>query len=289
MNKIYHVFNHIRRVYLPVIIIGIGLTSFNCGLFENGVKLYVMDCGTVYINDVSVFNPSLKKGERRKLANPCYLIQHKKGTLVWDTGIKDSLVGKVEGEKIAGGLFEFYANRSVKKQLQEIGIKPADVTYIAFSHLHLDHTGNAKYFNKAQWLIQKEEYDLAFSENAQEYAFVIDDYVSLQNDSNIILNGDYDIFGDGTVTLITTPGHTPGHQSLLVKLKKSGNILLGGDVYHFQENRETRGVPVWNDKHATLHSMDKVENIVKAKKAKLWIQHDQAEFEKRTLSPKYYD
>lgn len=290
MNKIYNELNSRKRVSLPIII-GIVFSLFfqGCGTFGDGVKLYVMNCGTVYVNDVSVFNPALKKGERKKMANPCYVIKHKKGILMWDTGINDTLVNKNDGEKKAGGLFEFYANKSVKGQLEEIGVMPVDVNYIAFSHLHLDHTGNAKYFDKSTWLIQKEELDLAFSQEAKNYAFEPDDYIPLKNNAQKILNGDYDVFGDGSVSILKTAGHTPGHQSLLVKLKKNGYILLGGDVYHFQENRKSRGIPVWNDKDATNISMDKIEKVIKDKNAALWIQHDQQEFENKILSPGYYD
>jgi N-acyl homoserine lactone hydrolase len=104
------------------------------------------------------------------------------------------------------------------------------------------------------------------------------------------LEGDRDVFGDGSVTIISTPGHTPGHQSLLVKLPKTGAVLLSGDAVHFKANFEARGVPGGNtDKAQTLASMSRMADLMTAQKAQLWINHDKQQRETMKLSPEFYE
>jgi glyoxylase-like metal-dependent hydrolase (beta-lactamase superfamily II) len=104
------------------------------------------------------------------------------------------------------------------------------------------------------------------------------------------LEGDRDVFGDGSLTIVSTPGHTPGHQSLLVKLPKTGAVLLSGDAVHFRSNWENRGVPAGNtDKEATVRSMQKMAELLAKEKAQLWINHDKAQRDTLKLSPAYYD
>jgi N-acyl homoserine lactone hydrolase len=91
-----------------------------------------------------------------------------------------------------------------------------------------------------------------------------------------LIDGDYDIFRDGSLVLLSTPGHTPGHQSLLVRLPKTGPVILSGDVAHFQTSLENRYVPTNNwSKQASLQSMDKIAVILAKEHARLWINHDQ--------------
>ena len=104
------------------------------------------------------------------------------------------------------------------------------------------------------------------------------------------LEGDYDIFGDGSVTIISTPGHTPGHQSLLVKLPKTGALLLSGDAVHFKSNWENRGVPANNfDKDKTAASMQRMADIMVKEKAQLWMNHDKAQSDSLKMAPGFYD
>jgi len=104
------------------------------------------------------------------------------------------------------------------------------------------------------------------------------------------LEGDYDVFGDGSVTIIATPGHTPGHQSLLVKLPKNGALVLSGDAVHFKSNWDNRGVPSGNtDKEKTLSSMQRISDLLAKEKAQLWINHDKAQRDTLKMAPDYYD
>ncbi len=104
------------------------------------------------------------------------------------------------------------------------------------------------------------------------------------------LDGDYDVFGDGTTTIISTPGHTPGHQSLLVKLPKTGARLLTGDAVHFQSNWESRIVPGFNfDQTKSATSMVRMADILAKEHGEIWINHDKPQRESVKLAPAFYE
>ncbi len=104
------------------------------------------------------------------------------------------------------------------------------------------------------------------------------------------LDGDKDVFGDGSVMIFATPGHTPGHQSLLVKLPKTGALVLTGDAIHFKSNWDNRGVPAGNfSKEQTLAPMERIAGILAKEKAQLWINHDKAQRDSLKMAPDYYE
>ncbi|MEH6450475.1 MAG: N-acyl homoserine lactonase family protein [Oleispira sp.] len=253
------------------------------------IKLYVLDCGTVQARDLSVFNPKVDKGIAMDMAVPCYVIEHPtEGTLVWDAGLNDKFSSEENGVEIYQGAFNLIVNKTMQSQLQEIGIDADKVTYFAPSHLHLDHSGNANYFANSTLLMQKVEYDIAFSDDAKKYDFDINNYSALKASKYIGLQGDYDVFGDGSAVILSTPGHSPGHQSLYLKLKETGPIILSGDLYHFEKNRRDYGIPIWNDKKLTIHSFAKIDHIIDKTSAKLWIQHDPEEAKVMRMAPEFY-
>lgn len=252
------------------------------------LKLYVFDCGNVKARDISLFNPQMGKGVQKDLADPCYLIKHPKGMLVWDTGISDQLIESKNGLEIMDGAFNFSVSKTLRSQLAEINVDPTKIDFLAFSHLHSDHTGNAGLFKNSTWLIQAAEYNMAFSEAAKNYGYHPQDYASSKGNTVIKLNGDYDVFGDGSVIIISTPGHTPGHQSLFVDLPKTGPVILSGDLYHFKENRDNYGIPVWNSKKETIHSFALIDELLERTKASLWIQHDKEQFDAQRHAPQFY-
>jgi glyoxylase-like metal-dependent hydrolase (beta-lactamase superfamily II) len=252
------------------------------------LKLYVLDCGKIIARDVSAFfSPGVDKGVEVELADSCYLIQHPtKGTLLWDTGLSDTLHDMEKGMESDG--FNFSMPKTVKSQIKRIGIKPSEITYLAFSHLHPDHTGNAKYFSKPTWLVQTIDYDVAFTKEAEKQGYTPADYNHLKKVPVVKLNGDYDVFGDGSVVIFLTPGHTSGHQSLFVDLPKTGPTILSGDLYHFKKNRENYVIPTYNTKKETVHSFVRMDNILEQTKATLWIQHDKQQFDKLKHAPLFY-
>jgi glyoxylase-like metal-dependent hydrolase (beta-lactamase superfamily II) len=180
--------------------------------------------------------------------------------------------------------------KTLAAQLQEIGYAPEKIDYFGISHMHFDHIGNAALFPKSTVLMQKEEYDSAFGADPAKYHLDPSMYPTLRNNPFKTLTGDYDVFGDGTVTIKRELGHTPGHQALYLKLPKSGNIFLSGDLVHFTDNWEHKWVPVFNfDKEQSVKTMNEVEQFLKANNATLWIQHDAEQNAKIKHSPAYYE
>ena len=159
-------------------------------------------------------------------------------------------------------------------------MKPSDIKYVAVSHSHPDHIGNVAMFPQSMLLVQKAEYEWPSQLGPR---FKPELPVTK-------LEGDHDVFGDGSVIIVATPGHTPGHQSLLVKLLKSGALLLSGDAVHFKENWDNRRVPEFNsNEEQSRASMQRMANIMAKEKAQLWINHDKAQRDGLKLAPEFYD
>ena len=238
-----------------------------------GPVLHVMDCGDITLADKSLMSPGVDQGKPINLVDTCYLIVHPRGTLVWDSGLPDALASMPGG--FVSGPFTMRRKATLTAQLGQLGHNPATINYIAFSHLHGDHVGNANMFARSNWIVQRPEHDVAFSAQAQQHGFDVTMYDSLRNAQKTIITGDHDVFGDGSVRILSAPGHTIGHQVLLVRLPQTGNVLVSGDLWHFRENRERRGVPAFNyNKEQTLASMDRIEQIVRENNARVIIQHD---------------
>src|SRR5713226_9676992 len=163
-----------------------------------------------------------------------YLMHHTQGWLLWDTGVADAIAAMPDGQAPADPrMTRWRRPKTLASQLDALGVKPAEIKYVTISHTHPDHIGNVELFPQAMLLVQKAEYEWP------------------------------NPLGDGSVTIMTTPGHTPGHQSLLVKLPKTGAIVLSGDAVHFKSNWEDRGVPVNNtSKEQTLASMERISGTL---------------------------
>ncbi len=250
------------------------------------LKLYVLDCGRLMLDDVSMFGLENSETPVRELFVPCYLIEHSKGRLLWDGGLPLSAAGKGEIEVRPGAKMVY--ERSLVDQLAELELSPLDINLVAFSHFHFDHVGAANLFPHAELLIQRAEHDAAFADSPLE---IFDPrlYDKLRDAPKRFLDGDVDVFGDGHVAIISAPGHTPGHQVLLLNLKQFGPLVLSGDLYHFAESRELRRVPEFNvDPEQTLASMDKVESLIESLNATLWIEHELALAQGLKKSPQFY-
>lgn len=252
-------------------------------------RLYVLDCGSIEVLDISVFHPGIDQGKRKLLTNSCYLIVHPKGTLLWDAGLPDALVKTPEGV-LWYDTFRLKVSRPLGPQLQQIGYPAETIQYLGISHLHGDHIGNVNLLPKATLLMQQEEYAAGFGAEPGKYGFDPSGYASLRGNPVQQLQGDYDVFGDGSVVIKRTLGHTPGHQALFVKLHKSGNILLSGDLVHFTDNWTHKRVPGFNfDKEQSVKTMHEMEQFLKDKHAQLWIQHDLEQNANIKHAPAYYD
>jgi glyoxylase-like metal-dependent hydrolase (beta-lactamase superfamily II) len=253
------------------------------------LRLYVFNCGTIDVKDISVFSPGVDKGKKKTLTDSCYLVVHPKGTLAWDTGLPDELATLKDGKKLSDN-FHGSLKKSLAQQYKEIGYAPSEVTYLGLSHMHFDHTGNVGLFPKSTLLMQAEEYEAAFGADHAKFGNDPKNYPSLSSNPVTKLAGDHDVFGDGSVVIRRAVGHTPGHQSLFVKLPKTGNILLSGDLAHFTKNWKHRRVPSFNfDKDLSIKTMEEQAKFMKANKATLWIQHDLEQNAKIRHAPKFYE
>ncbi len=255
------------------------------------VALTVFDCGEILVTNLGeLLSPGIDVGVSRTLFVPCYLIEHPEGRLIWDAGLPDSLAELGDaGQSSGDGAFISTVKRTLAAQLEEIGVDPADVEYVAFSHVHFDHTGNGNLFTTARWLVQQADFEAAFAEDAREHFYDPDTYDELK-DRAVLLNGDHDLFGDGSVLLLSTPGHTPGHQVLAVDLRNRGRVLLSGDLWHTSKNRAGRVVPSFNfDAEQTLASMQRVESYLADTEATLWIEHERDTYPDVPLAPTSID
>ena len=258
------------------------------------LRLYVLDCGkiTVANGDSMGFKP----GElaNPNMVTPCFLIVHPRGTMMWDTGeIPDSAFKSGVTPQTAGA---FTVDRPLLPQLAAIGYTPADITYLALSHYHGDHVANANAFAGSTWIVQKGDRDAIFAPRAdtgKKLGAVADPayFTDLAKSKTLLLKGeDHDVFGDGTVVIKFTPGHTPGHQSLFLKLAKTGPVLLSGDLYHYPEEITYKRIPSFDsDKEQTAKSRAMIEEFVKKNNAQLWIQHDYTAGIKRKIAPEFYE
>ncbi len=252
------------------------------------VRLYVFDCGVIQGLDVGLFNFKKEELAETKMVVPCYMVAHPKGTLIWDVGAIPDTAFKDDGAPVTQGFF--YSTRTLKSQLSEIGYAPANITYLGLSHYHVDHIANSNEFASATWLVRQVERDAMFADKPPAR---VDpkNYIDLKNSKTVILTTDeYDVFGDGKVIIKSAPGHTPGHQVLILKLAKTGNVMLAGDLYHYPEERKVNNVPTFEfSKEQSLASRAMIEDYVKKTNTQLWIEHDFAANAKLKKSPNYYE
>ena len=274
-----------RTISLAVVllscVLSVDLSHAQSG--KSGVeKLYVLNCGEGTAGDISRWSPGVNEGKSMDFVDSCYLIKHAQGWFLWDTGVPDAIAAMPNGLAPADPKAVFWRRpKTLASQLDQLGVKPSDIKAMAISHTHPDHIGNVEMFPTAMLYVQKAEYEWPGANNAPR--FKAEHPVTK-------LEGDRDVFGDGSVTILSTPGHTPGHQSLLVKLPNTGAIVLTGDAVHFKSNWENRGVPSNNfSKDETLASMQKISDTLTSEKAQLWINHDKAQRDGLKMSPEFYD
>jgi glyoxylase-like metal-dependent hydrolase (beta-lactamase superfamily II) len=212
----------------------------------------------------------------------CYLIKHSQGWLLWDTGLDDAVAAMPNGLAPADPKAVHWRRpKTLAAQLDQLGVKPSDIKAMAISHTHPDHIGNVELFPTTMLYVQKAEYEWPGPNNSPRFK---------PEHPVTKLDGDRDLFGDGSIIILSTPGHTPGHQSLLVKLPKTGAVVLSGDAVHFQSNWDNRGVPSINfNKDQTLASMQKIADTLTKEKAQLWINHDKSQRDGLKMSPEFYD
>ena len=257
-------------------------------------RLYRLDCGHSLANDESVWTPGKNVGRSIEFSSTCWLIKHGGAWLLWDTGVPEATLNDPRGWSTLPKLIVYHLDKSLTSQLAEIGLKPGDITYVAISHTHGDHIGNVDLFPEATVLMQRAEFNWIHSsngpnENVNQLMVLARKLLGTPKKLQL-LDGDTDVFGDGSVVLISTPGHTPGSQSLLVHLKKSGFIILSGDVAHSAENLQNDVVPTLNtDRAQSIASMEEIKRMIATYKATIFINHDKKQTDTLKLLPAFYD
>jgi glyoxylase-like metal-dependent hydrolase (beta-lactamase superfamily II) len=236
-----------------------------------------LDCGTpqapVPVNQR--FSDTFAYGDMKiQFVFSCYLIKHGDDYLLWDTG--HAMTAPNVAPKV-----------SVVDQLAKLGVKPDQIKYVGISHFHADHTGQVASFPNATVLIGKGDWDAitapkpATGVNFKPFEHWIKGEGKVEP-----LAIDKDVFEDGSVIVLRTPGHTPGHSSLLVKLPQMGAVVLSGDAMHFHENYDAFGVPWFNyDRAQTVASIERIKKLAANLKATVIIQHDARDVEKLPAFP----
>jgi N-acyl homoserine lactone hydrolase len=251
-------------------------------------RLYIFDCGVIHTTNGDAY--SLKKEEMAstEMAIPCILVAHPGGTLMWDNGyIPDRAFPPGGGQATSGVVTQ---DRPLLPQMAAAGYTPGDITYLSMSHYHGDHVANANSFARATWLVRKVERDRMFADPPIPRSDPAN-YSDLKTSKTILIDKDeWDVFGDGAVVIKSTPGHTPGHNVLFLKLKKTGPIVLSGDLYHYPEERTLNRLPVADfNREQTAASRAALETFLKKTGAQLWIEHDIVANAKLKKAPAFYE
>jgi N-acyl homoserine lactone hydrolase len=274
-----------RAIGLVVVLLSVAVLagSADAQSSKPGVeKLYILNCGEGVAGDISRWSPGVNEGKSMDFVDNCYLIKHADGWFLWDTGVPDAVAAMPNGLAPSDPrAVSWHRPKTLAAQLDQLGVKPSDIQAMAVSHTHPDHIGNVEMFPTTMLYVQRAEYDWPGANN--EPRFKPEHPVTK-------LEGDRDVFGDGSVTILSTPGHTPGHQSLLVRLPHTGAVVLSGDAVHFKSNWDNRAVPSLNfSKEQTLASMQRISEVLTKEDAQLWINHDKAQGDSLKMSPEFYD
>jgi len=263
---------------------------------QTTIKLYVFDGGTLE-SDPARYRLTREDVGTTQLSVAAYLIVHPKGVLLWDTGaVPDenwSPTGTPMEQRLVlpdGQERRVTIRTPLNAQLKASGYTPAQVTHLALSHYHWDHTANANAFARATWLVRQNERDAMFADKPLGTATPMT-YAALKASKTVIVSVDeHDVFGDGTVILKSAAGHTPGHQVIYVKLARTGGVVLSGDLYHYPQERTMNRLPTFEfNEEQTRAARKAVEDFLARTKSRLWIQHDFNAHAKLKKAPEYYD
>ena len=270
------------RYFIPAALLA--ATSLTGTAQAADVEMWRLDCGNIEIRELSMFSDSFHyAGQKKVLADGCYLIRHGEDYMLWDTRLPAGVVGQPANPE---GPFGLTLERSIPDQLADIGVKSEQIGRIGISHYHFDHLGQAASFPGATLMIGAKDWEAL---HAEPLPFGADpNLVKPWMDGGKVgpVAGDKDVFGDGSVMMLAMPGHTPGEAALLVRLPDTGPVLLSGDVVHFHEQLPDQRVPPFNANRAdSLASMDRLTDIAEELDATLIIQHDAEDVAKLPAFP----
>jgi len=253
-------------------------------------RMYVIDCGENHVSDLSRWTPGVNVGKPWVFANHCYLVKHAHGWMLWDTGNPDRIAALPNGLRNPNGLITAFMKKPLAESLRELGVAPASIQHFALSHGHGDHSGNANLFGASTIYMQAVEHDAIFGPEPQKFGFIAANFEKLRTSRIVKLQGEYDVFGDGSVTIKPAPGHTPGSQVLVVRLPKTGLVVLSGDMVHLTDNWAAKRAPSFNfSQETSLRSMSEIEAFMQRTGAKLWINHDKEQHASIPKAPQWVE
>lgn len=251
------------------------------------MRLYAFHCGGEIV-PMSVISPFAENpGEMIEIPYFVYLVQHESGNVLFDSGSHPSLADRPHDRLGAvADLIEIKMETTdgVVDHLAKIGVSPSDVDLVVQSHLHYDHAGGLEFFPGTPVVVQQEELDFANKPPIyQEDMYVAADFEGVDNWKAI--EGDYDVFGDGKIVAFPTPGHTRGHQSLLVRLP-GGSVILVADAAYAPESIEESILPglLWSP-DAMIESWERIRKMRDEENAKLILTHDREYATNTKLAP----
>ena len=255
---------------------------------EASLKLFVFDCGRLQFDSVEAMGVKDDETSVREMAVPCYLIEHGKGRLLFEGGLASRVAEQDGWQQMAPG-WRMRLDRTLAEQLGDLDLALSDLDYAAFSHFHLDHVGVASELEGVTWLARQQQYEVAFAAEVKVPGFEPDLYGALDSGKKVLFEGRYDVFDDGRVVLLPAPGHTPGHQVLLVDLAETGPVLLSGDLHVLRVARERQQVLAFDMLPETSQrSMHEIEQLLEETGAELWIGHEAAFFDQQRKAPEFY-
>jgi N-acyl homoserine lactone hydrolase len=260
------------------------------------IRLYMFECGTL---KTKLQNIKLNKGlnEPYEVPVPWFLIQHPKGNVVIDGG--NAVECATDAHKHWGAVADAFrptmtVEQGCLNQLKRINVDPASVNYVLFSHLHLDHTGAAGRFPSAVCLVQRKEYEYAFAPDwFARSGYIRSDFDRPELNWHFLEGAAtdyYDLFGDGTIKIISTPGHSPGHQSFLLQLPNIGPVLLTVDAAYTLDHWNEKALPGFSVSALdTVRSVRKLHQVARQTGAMVVTGHDPDAWLQFRKAPEYYD
>jgi len=295
----------VTRIVLASLAIVAGACVWLCGgasaASREGMRLYVFSSGRLTLD-----KSGLQTGATGKITVPVafFLIKHPKGNVLFDTGNNDKIItDPTYWGPLATALEPGRSpDVAIDAQLGKIGVEPSGINYVVLGHMHQDHAGNVGKFPTATIVYQRDEIVNAFwPKPGYGYFYITGDFAMLRNDVGqnqvsrqkvIELNGDLDLFGDGSIYIHRAVSHTPGSQLAVVRLPKTGPVVLTSDVCLLMENLEKDILPsvaLAYDPARTLDGYAWIKHLMSAEGADVIFAHDAETFKKHKQSPQFYE
>lgn len=291
-----------RKLAIACMALAMAAASTSPSAAQDDIRLYAFSSGALTIGkgilqNLAPVEPPIQ------IPVGFYVVKHPKGNVLFDTGNNDKIITNPEywGASFTALKPVNTPDVAIDTQLQKIGLTPDDIKYVVVSHLHLDHGGNVAKFPNSTIVVQKDEIQNAFwPEPGTGGPYMIGDVMPLRKANSdypnavkmIQLEGDLDLFGDGTVVVKRWVAHTPGSQMMTVRLKNTGLIILTGDNVYFRENVEKNLPPnivLAYKPSGFLTAYEWIRHQMATEKADFFTAHDPDAYKAMKKAPEFYD